>query len=292
MALSEGRRQVSTISEATGRLTSARGWIPAGLHHLLIILAIARVCCADAPSLPVSPALPLFGNSTPDRSPHVTRTWQLIGGVGVNVVKVNTLARTVRVMPGFARNADPKRGYFPRQNFYHIVGRYQPRAAINGTYFHLRNGQPTGTIVRYSQYLYQGQHGTAICFDEWCKVEFRFRDGVKPFSFLGVRHAICTGPTLVRDRAVYLHPREEGFTDPSVLGTARRSAIGITTAQKLLLVTIHTPVTLNKLAHIMLRLGCCSAANLDGGSSSGLYSNGMFVTVPGRKLSNVILVYD
>ena len=255
-------------------------------------MVVTAICSSHAASVWASSALPLFGNSTPNRSPHVTRTWQLIGGVGVNVVKINTQARTVRVMPGFARNADPRRGYFPRDNFYHIVGRYQPRAAINGTYFHLQNGQPTGTIVRYSQYLYQGQHGTAICFDDNCKVEFRFRDGVKPFSFSGVRHAICTGPTLVRDRAVYLHPREEGFTDPRVLGTARRSAIGMTTTQKLLLVTIHTPVTLNKLAHIMLRLGCYSAANLDGGSSSGLYSNGMFVTVPRRRLSNVILVYD
>ena len=267
-------------------------YFPGGLRHLLLVSALVCACCAHAASLSAPSTLPLFGNSTPNRSPHVMRSWQIIGGVGVNVIRVNTQAHSVRVMPGFARNADPKRGYFPRDNFYQIMSRYQPRAAINGTYFHLQNGQPTGTIVRYSQYLYQGQYGTAICFDDNCNVEFRFRDGLKPFSFIGVRHAICTGPTLVRDRAVYLRAREEGFTDPGVLGTARRSAIGMTSANKLLLVTVHTPVTLNKLAHIMLRLGCCSAANLDGGASSGLYSNGMFVTIPGRKLSNVILVYD
>jgi exopolysaccharide biosynthesis protein len=31
---------------------------------------------------------------------------------------------------------------------------------------------------------------------------------------------------------------------------------------------------------------------LDGGSSSALYSNGQFITKPGRKLTNLILVYD
>jgi hypothetical protein len=240
----------------------------------------------------VLPPLPLFGNSTPNRTPHVVRSWQLIGGVGVNVITVNSEAPTVRVMPGFARNADPRRGYFPTESFTQIVTRYAPRAAINGTFFHPQNGQPTGTIVRYNQYLYQGRTGTAVCFDDAGRVEFRFPEHGRPFSFVGIRHAICTGPTLVRDAALALQPREEGFTDPAVLGQARRSAIGLTCNQKLLLVTVHTPISLNKLAHIMLRLGCCSAANLDGGSSSALYSNGLYVTKPSRKLPHVILVYD
>ncbi len=261
------------------------------LLYLGVMAGVGPVLCSDGVAVTV-PALPLFGNSTPNRSPHVARSWHLIGGVGVNVVTVNTAAPTVRVMPGFARRADPKRGYFPWANFYRIVARYQPRAAINGTYFHLQNGQPTGTIVRYSQYLYQGRYGTAICFYENGEVRFRFPDGMEQLSFSGCRHAICTGPTLARDAGLYLHPREEGFTDPAVLGKARRSALGLTCSEKLILVTVHTPVTLNKLAHIMLRLGVRHAANLDGGSSSGLYSNGMFVTVPRRQLSHVILVYD
>ncbi len=255
-------------------------------------LVVAQpVSGANSAAAPLPP-LPVFGNCTPNRSPHVVRSWQIIGGVGVNVVTVNTAAPTVRVMPGFARNADPKRGCFPQESFYRIVARYQPRVAINGTYFNLQNGQPTGTIVRYSQFLYQGRYGTAVCFDEAGKVQFRFPGSGEPIGFGECVHGISTGPTLVRDSALYLHPREEGFTDPSVLGKARRSVIGLTSHDKLILVTVHTPVTLNKLAHIMLRLGCKSAANLDGGSSSALYSNGLYVTVPRRKLSNVILVYD
>ena len=235
--------------------------------------------------------VPPFGNTTPNRSPHVTRTWQMIGGVGVNVVWIDPEAPTVRVMVGFARNAHPQGGYFPFESFYSFVNRYQPRAAINGTYFNLGNGQPTGTLVRFDTYLYQGRCGTAICFDENGKVGFRFPDG-SSHGFSGIKHAICTGPTLVKDAALYLHAREEGFTDPGVLGTARRSAIGQTCSDKLIFVTVNTPITLNKLANIMLKLGSRHAANLDGGSSSALYSNGVYVTKPSRRLSHVILVYD
>jgi hypothetical protein len=240
---------------------------------------------------PSRPTVQPFGNTTPNRSVHITRTWQLIGGVGVNVVWIDTEAPTVRVLAGFATGAHPQRGYFPFESFRSFIDRYQPRVAINGTYFHLSNGQPTGTLVRFNTYLYQGRCGTAICFDEQGNVSFRFPDG-SPQSFRSIRHAICTGPTLVKDAALYLHAREEGFTDPSVLGKARRSAIGQTCSDRLVFVTVHTPITLNKLANIMLKLGCRHAANLDGGSSSALYSNGMYVTKPSRALSHVILVYD
>ncbi len=256
-----------------------------------ILLPIPGGADAEAEvSLPTV-TVPPFGNTTSNRSPHVSRTWQMIGGVGVNVIWINTAASTVRVLPGFAHNAHPQRGYFPFESFRSFVERYQPRAAINGTYFHLSNGQPTGTLVRFDTYLYQGRHGTAICFDETGDVAFRFPDGTAQ-SFRGIRHAICTGPTLVKNGALHLRAREEGFSDPAVLGTARRSAIGQTHSGKLVFVTVHTPITLNKLANIMVKLGCRHAANLDGGSSSALYSNGLYVTKPSRALSHVILVYD
>ncbi|MEN6302115.1 MAG: phosphodiester glycosidase family protein, partial [Armatimonadia bacterium] len=73
---------------------------------------------------------------------------------------------------------------------------------------------------------------------------------------------------------------------------ARRSALGLTWDDKLVLVTVHTKISLNKLSHIMLRLGCTEAAALDGGSSTALYCNGEFISKPSRRLSNVLLVYD
>jgi exopolysaccharide biosynthesis protein len=235
-----------------------------------------------------------FENSTERRSDHVWRTWEEIGGVGVNVVYVNTKPQSVRFLTGFGAGADPIRGYFPRENFYRTVKRYKPRVAINGTYFHLTNGEPTGAIVRHGDFLYDGRWGTTICIDRKGRVSFRYQSGTlgRHRGWAGVENAISTGPTLVRDSRLYLHPRKEGFRDPSVLGTARRSALGLTSDNRLVLVTVHTPVSLNKLANIMLALDCKAAANLDGGSSSALYCNGEFITKPQRALSNVLLIYD
>lgn len=235
-----------------------------------------------------------FENSTKARTDHVWRTWEEIGGVGVNIVYINTKPQNVRFLTGFGAGADPVRGYFPREDFYRTVKRYKPRVAINGTYFHMLNGHPTGAIVRHGEFLYDGRWGTTICIDREGHVSFRYQSGTmgRHRKLAGVENAISTGPTLVRDGRLYLHPRKEGFKDPSVLGTARRSALGLTSDDRLVLVTVHTPISLNKLANIMLALDCKDAANLDGGSSSGLYCNGEFVTKPRRALSNVLLIYD
>jgi len=237
---------------------------------------------------------PPFRNSRQQRSDHIVRTWQLIGGVGVNIVTVDLSAEHVRFMPGFAANADPTRGYFPLEDFYRIVRHYQPRVAINGTYFHLLNGTPTGPIVRHGKMLYDGRWGTTISLDAKGRLTFRYQSGTygRHRGWEGVYNAICTGPTLVRDGKLWLHPRREGFRDRAVLGSARRSALGLTWDNRLVLVTVGSRISLNKLGNIMLRLNCKQAANLDGGSSSALYSNGEFVTRPERKLSNVLLVYD
>lgn len=244
---------------------------------------------ATVPELPVP-----FKNTHKQRSAHVVREWKLIGGVGVNVVYINTAPSSVRFLTGFAAGADPVRGYFPRENFYQTVKRYQPRAAINGTYFHMLNGQPTGAIVRHGKFLYDGRWGTTICIDAKGRVKFRYQSGTygRHRGWDGVENAITTGPTLVRASDFWLKPRMEGFRDPRVLGVARRSALGLTNDEKLVLVTVHTPISLNKLGHIMLRLGCQDAAALDGGSSTALYCNGEFVSKPSRRLSNVLLVYD
>jgi len=241
------------------------------------------------------PSSPWYRNSSARRSPHVARQWRLIGGVGVNVVTADLAGARVRCVVGLARGADPRRGHFPLEDFHRIVRRYEPRVAINGTYFHRGNGQPTGSIVRHGSFLYDGRWGTTITIGADGDVRFHYRSGTYGRHFgwsPAVREAISTGPTLVRDGRLYLHPRQEGFRDPHVLGKARRSAIGLTRHNRLVLVTVHRPISLNKLAHIMLRLNCRAAANLDGGSSSGLYCNGEYITLPSRRLSNVLLVYD
>ena len=81
--------------------------------------------------------------------------------------------------------------------------------------------------------------------------------------------------------------KNEGFTESKILTNGgARSAIGVKADGNVVIVT--TSAKVSELGAIMLSLGCVDAMNLDGGASSGLYSNGKFLTTPGRNLSNVL----
>lgn len=105
-----------------------------------------------------------------------------------------------------------------------------------------------------------------------------------------IEGAIQAGPRLVKDGAVDVNVVEEGFRDPKILtGGGARSAIGITKNHELLFVT-SSGATIPQLAEIMKQAGAVQAMNLDGGASSGLYYNGKYLTTPGRKISNALIV--
>jgi uncharacterized protein YigE (DUF2233 family) len=238
---------------------------------------------------------PQFTTSQAERSAHVARSWQRVGGVGVNVVTVNPRPDHVNVVLGLAQGTVLSRGRFGRETFGSMVRRFKPRVAINGTYFHLRTNAPVGALVMEGRLIYDGLSSAVLTVGEngRCRIEYHRSKFGRDFGWAGtIRTAIGAGPMLLRNGRVALTPRDEGFGDPSLFAQARRSALGVTEEGKLLLVTVHTPITLNKLAYIMLRLGSVDAMALDGGSSSALYSNGQFITKPGRKLTNLILVYD
>lgn len=106
----------------------------------------------------------------------------------------------------------------------------------------------------------------------------------------GVQEALGCGPRLVKDGAIALNPRAEGFNDPKILTLAcQRSAVGVTKAGELLLVTCPA-ATIRQLAGVMRALGSRDAMNLDGGASSGLWAHGQYLTTPGREISNALLI--
>ena len=67
-------------------------------------------------------------------------------------------------------------------------------------------------------------------------------------------------------------------------------ALGVTPSNRLLLVSVRTPVTFSRLASIMKLLGAVDAVCLDGGTSSAMYYRGQILRHPGRMLTNVIEV--
>ncbi|WAH35971.1 phosphodiester glycosidase family protein [Alicyclobacillus dauci] len=103
-------------------------------------------------------------------------------------------------------------------------------------------------------------------------------------------NAIGAGPMIVDNKQIVLNPKLEGFTDPVLLNTnTLRSFVGIDSSGNLILGTIHS-ATLSTEAKIAHSLGLKQAMNLDGGSSTGLYFNGTYVTRPGRNLATALVV--
>ncbi|MFS0727447.1 phosphodiester glycosidase family protein [Paenibacillus sp. 1P07SE] len=178
-----------------------------------------------------------------------------------------------------------------------IASRYKALAAINGTFFDAYTDQahktPYGYIVHKGEIVKKasGDPRTVLVFDKHNNVEFvpggdftgRFEQG----DLVG---ALQAGPRLVVNGEVS-HPDLGGFRDPKILSSGgARSAVGLTRDHKLILLTSRG-ATIPQLAQLMKQAGAYQAMNLDGGASSGLYYNGSYLTTPGRKISNALLVY-
>ncbi len=312
--------QREMIRVATAARTWSRGKRPADviavgallayalLAAVLIALPLVRqalpVAEGGRKQLPVFTSLPEKAqrivlaprhNVTPGPSPNVVRAWRLVGGVGVNVVTVNPKGESVNIVIGLAQGTVLSEGRFAREGFASMVHRLRPRVAIDGTYFHLKNYEPVGALVMEGVLIFDGLCSSSLVISEDGTVHIEHhgfamgRDVAWPAD---ARTAVCCGPILVDHGRIHLNPYDEGFGDPSLFALARRSAVGVTQDGKLLLATIETPITWNKLANTMLQLGAVEALNLDGGGSTALYADGKIISQPKRDLTNLLMVYD
>jgi len=208
-------------------------------------------------------------------------------GLTLNVVTADLGQPEVRVVTAAAR-----RFPYSAESFGSLIARAQPTAAINGTYFGQRNLCLVGDLVVEGRPIYLGRLGTALALTDEGQAKFVDMQVGRQTGWRGYRSVVCAGPRLIMEGQQIVSPREEGFSDPHVLGRARRSALGVTLENRLLLVTTAGAATLTQLARAMSALGAHWAINLDGGTSSALYYRGRAITAPGRRLTNWILVYD
>jgi len=204
-----------------------------------------------------------------------------------NVVQVNMDSPNIRVTPALA-----KHGAGSSEGFKSMVNRLHPIAAITGTFFCTRSLQPTGDIVIEGKPMHLGCVGTGLCIMDDGRVEFKSLKDGRASGWQGCRTVICGGPTLVRHGRVTLAPRSEGFRDPGFFRQKRRSAVGLTKSNKLLMVTVDKPIYLSDLAKLLIHLGAVDAVDLDGGSSTALYYRGKIVSRPERRLTNLLVVYE
>lgn len=169
--------------------------------------------------------------------------------------------------------------------------------AINGTFFDAyTDGSykiPYGYIVRGGEMKKKssGDKRTIFTYDNNNLAELiPGLDFGKKYDTGMMDGALQAGPRLVTNGKIALDVKAEGFRDPKILtGGGARSALGITRDHKLILLT-SSGATIPQLAEIMKQAGAYQAMNLDGGASSGLYYNGQYLTTPGRKISNALIV--
>lgn len=208
-------------------------------------------------------------------------------GVPVHVITVNLADPNVRVSVVTARD-------FPggAEPIDHLLARSTPSAAVTGTYFSKRTRFPVGDIVVGGVPRYFGGMGTALAITPYNTVEFRTVPYGRHQDWSQFETVLAAGPRLLRHGRVLVNPRAEGFSDPHVLGRARRTAVGSTAEGKLQLVATERPLTLTELAKVLARLGAVEAMALDGGGSTAMYFGGRHRVRAQRSLVNLLVVHE
>lgn len=209
-----------------------------------------------------------------------------IRGARVYVIKVDLDDPRISIDLGL-----PKKGLAHSETFTSMIGRRGPVAAVTGTYFCTRSLLPVGSLAVGGKELYVSCIGNTVCFMPANRVRIANTAKNEGFDFTGAQIGLRTGPRLLENGRYVLNARREGFRDPGLFGSRTRMVLGITPANKLLLVSIATPVTFARTASIMKVLGAVDALALDGGTSSAMYYKGRYIRRPGRALTNIIEVY-
>jgi len=226
----------------------------------------------------------LHGDGSGGRS---IKFWQTVAaGVPVKVITVDLNDDNVKVSAVMSL-----RGNGTSEPFRQMIERANPNVAVTGTFFSLDNLHPVGDIVIDGSLVHFGGMGTALCVTpgnqaNMVTVEWGRHHDWSPYDFV-----VACGPRLLRRRRVVLDPRAERFRDRHMLAPNSRIAVGITGGNKLVFAMTKKPIYLGRLAKVMQALGTSEAMNLDAGTSTGFYFNGTTLAKPGRKLTNMIVVY-
>jgi hypothetical protein len=226
----------------------------------------------------------LHGDSSGGQS---IRFWQTAAaGVPVKVISVDLNDTNVKVSAVMARH-----GNGTAEPFRQMIDRANPNVAVTGTFFSLGDLQPVGDIVIDGSLVHFGGMGTALCITpanhaEMVTCQWGRHHDWSPYDFV-----VACGPRLLQHGSIVLDPHSERFGDKHMLAPNSRIAVGITRGNTLFFVMTHQPIYLGRLARVMRSLGAAEAMNLDAGTSTGFYYNGATLAKPGRKLTNMIVVY-
>lgn len=212
------------------------------------------------------------------------RRW--VAGTGAQVITVDLNDPEVVVSVVVARN-----GIGTAESFSSMIHRTMPDAAVTGTFFGVKGLLPIGHLASGGHLLYPMATGTTLVITRDNRALLVPTTADKELDWSQYPTAIFAGPRLLRGGAYAVAPRAEGFTDSGHYRLARRTAVGITAKNKLLLVVVSRNISLSRMAKVMKGLGARDAVALDGGSSAAMYYRGSTIIRPARSLTNIIAVY-
>jgi exopolysaccharide biosynthesis protein len=210
-----------------------------------------------------------------------------VEGVRCQIVRVDTRSANVRVGLILAQG-------FPGgdESFSSMIQRSRPTVAINGAYFSKETRLPIGDIAVNGELMHSGRMGTVFTVGKDGLLDIQRVTRHKTYRWPDAKVALGCGPALVLDGKVEVAWQAEGFRDPHVTGKAQRMALGYDQKGTLYFVHIRQGVSFETEAKIMKALGCFEAMNLDAGASLAMYANGRNLQSPGRKLTNVLAVWQ
>ncbi|MBW4540874.1 MAG: phosphodiester glycosidase family protein [Myxacorys chilensis ATA2-1-KO14] len=257
----------------------------------------------NTPKSPVEPALakPVPEPVTkPIATRPVTLEQREIAGIPIHLINIDLTDPNTFISVGLANaatEANSTRSTKGDEAFNAMVKRYKAAVTANGTFFSMdAQKRVMGNMVsggRFLKYSPWENYGTTLGLRPGNRPEMITARAEGQPKWEQHWFSLTAGPRLLKQGELSINPKQEGFTDRAVMGVATRSAIGFSEhGKRLLLVTFHKPVSLQKEAAIMKTLGCYEAMNLDGGTSVALAQGDRVLQPAGRDLTNVITIYD
>jgi hypothetical protein len=292
VAAGMGRREIVELLLASGADLNAKdnyGRTPLSVarfrgYRQIVEFLVSRGAVGEIAAKPLPGSFPSAESITGRPVSYAKRT---VMGVPVNVVYVNMNDPSVHVSAAIAAN-----GIGSGESFKSFIRRLQPTAAINGTFFGKNNWRPIGDIVIKGQLAHFGGMGTGICVESGNKVRFVDVPRGRHSDWSAFETVVCSGPRLLKNGQVTIDVVGQGFRDSHVLGRARRTAVGLTHLNRIVLLNTGKACSLTELARVMKRIGCLEAVNFDGGSSIAMHYRGRTIVAPGRYLTNILCVYE
>ncbi len=173
-----------------------------------------------------------------------------------------------------------------------MVSAEPPSVAITGTFFHPTSAYPVGDVLIDGRLRASGMRGSVLAVDWFGGVKIWDSGFLEPIDWSGYRFALRGLVRLITNGVVSPNPRAQRFRDPRIWSQASRCAAGIRQDGKLILVATRSNVSLTELGNALKSRGVINAVNLDGGGSTALWYKGKSVISPGRRLSNLFMIYE